>query len=99
MCDRGKSSWLHPSPSCLLDRRAVVAALGDGSQNVVQVGDVSEDGVDVLVDADETPPLGCLPVRHVTQAWPKMLIHVPLGVSHRVLQLLQLTLVHCAALV
>lgn len=99
MCDRGKSSWLHPSSLSLLDRRAIVAALGDGRQNVVQVGDVSQYCIDVIVDADEMPPLGCLPVGHVPQSWPKLLIHIPLGISHSVLQLLQLTLVHCAALV
>lgn len=85
--------------SGLLDGRAVEAAVGDGPQDVLQVGDVSQDGVDVQVDAGQLASLGSLPLLHVPEMRPQMPIHVSLSAGQRVLQLLQTLFIHNTGLV
>lgn len=86
-------SW---RPSGLLDGRAVVAAAGDGSQDVLQVGDVPQDGVDVQVDGRQPAALGGLQLLHVPEPRPQTSFHVSLSVGQRVLQLLQMLFIHSA---
>lgn len=85
--------------SGLLNGRAVVAAGGDRVQDVLQVVDVSQDGVNVQVDAGQLAPLGRLLLLHVQQPRPQIPLHLPLSAGQRVLQLLQTVLVHHTGLI
>lgn len=85
--------------SGLLDGGGVVAAAGDGIQDVLQVSDVSQDGVDVQVDGVQPAPLGRFLLLHVPEPRPQAALHVSLSAGQRVLQLLQALFVHHTGLV
>lgn len=95
----GPGSRLSRRSSGLLDGRAVVAAAGHGPQDVLQVSDVSQNAVDVQVDAGQPAPLGSLLVLHVPEPRLQMALHISLSVGQRVLQLLQTLLIHKTILV
>jgi len=90
------TSWplaQNSHPSGLLDGLALVAAAGDGPQDVLQVNDVCQDAADVQVDLGQLAPLGGLLVLHVLEPRPQSVHRIFLS-GHRLLQLLQLCFIH-----
>ncbi|KAF3857615.1 hypothetical protein F7725_010816 [Dissostichus mawsoni] len=83
----------------LLDGGAVVAAGGHGCQDDLQVGDVVGDGVDVPVDARESPAVRLLSGLHVPQTGPQAALHLLLSPFQSHLQSPKLGLVHRSGLV
>lgn len=74
----------------LLDGWAVVAAVGDGCQDLPEVSDVCQDGVDVAVDRVELAHVCGLLLLHVSESGAQIALHSFLSTSQRVLQLLHL---------
>lgn len=74
----------------LLDGWAVVAAFGDGCQDLLEVSDVCQDGVDVAVDRVELAHVCGLLLLHVPESGAQIVLHRFLSTGQRVLQLLHL---------
>lgn len=88
------TSFQQVSVSGLLDGRVVEAAFGDGSQDVLQVGNVSHNGVDVLVDGDKPVTHSSLQILHVPKPRLQIKLHFSLSAGQRVLQLLHMLFIH-----
>ncbi|KAG7222916.1 hypothetical protein INR49_015982, partial [Caranx melampygus] len=89
-----RQSSAYTTTAGLLDGGGVEAAVGDGPQDVLQVRDVSQDGVNVHIDASKPAAHGGLVLLHVPEPRPQLTLHLSVGTSQRVLQLLQAVFIH-----